>query len=406
MRVQTGKNKIRILEYFNRLIRDHQGTPLYILGAARDVTRTYHSIETIKGIIDGSSEGIIFYDKNNLRILYLNEAVAKILKYSKKELLGCNICSFFSAEYQQLFEYGIIKKTLGEIEGIELPIIGKENKPILVSLRGAEIPLEGQMTPVIYINDLTEQKAVENELRLKTIALENTVAHDPLTGLYSRFFILNYLTLALNNLARRAGNEKLTLLNVDINDLKAINDRIGHNMADKVLIAFAETIQKTIRKTDYAGRMGGDELLVVLDNDKDTEVIINKIISALQNVYIPGIGTVCMTTSIGSASLQTKDLINKELKNDKNFQNELELFLQQADTAMYDAKEHARKLVKKNFFVESDLPESLPLYIKPSEYNFYKTGDILKKDRKQSEPLEQGQRSKVIVSSTADPKAD
>ena len=100
---------------------------------------------------------------------------------------------------------------------------------------------------------------------------------DELTGLPNRRFFMSYLQQRAQNANKRGG---FTLLNVDLNKFKAVNDSFGHDAGDALLIHVANILNVTLRASDVTGRIGGDEFLVVLDrctDPKQVKQIIQKI---------------------------------------------------------------------------------------------------------------------------------
>ncbi len=93
--------------------------------------------------------------------------------------------------------------------------------------------------------------------------LEHRARYEPLTGLLNRAELLQRLQ-ALASGRRRRGDGRLMLLFCDLDRFKEVNDRHGHQAGDTVLRAVAERVRAVVRSGDLAGRMGGDELLVVL----------------------------------------------------------------------------------------------------------------------------------------------
>ncbi|MDT8407730.1 MAG: sensor domain-containing diguanylate cyclase [Methylococcales bacterium] len=108
--------------------------------------------------------------------------------------------------------------------------------------------------------DITERKQLEQQLK-------QAAHYDNLTGLANRSLILELLERALTMAARKQA--KVALLFLDLNDFKAVNDRLGHDAGDLLLKIVAQRLTQAVRKADYVGRLGGDEFLVILQ-DIDT----------------------------------------------------------------------------------------------------------------------------------------
>jgi len=132
-------------------------------------------------------------------------------------------------------------------------------------------------------NDMNTLKVLSN---YAAIAFENAISYkkmesiaiyDNLTGLLSRREILKIGNVALNHNVN--SKDKLTIAMIDVDKFKNVNDSYGHTSGDKVLREVAECVSKNIRKTDFAGRYGGDEFLLVYSNtrvDRVRELVFSK----------------------------------------------------------------------------------------------------------------------------------
>ena len=157
---------------------------------------------------------------------------------------------------------------------------------------------------------------------------------DPLTGLYNRRFLENYLTNFKTQ--HEQENEYISLLMIDIDFFKKVNDTYGHDVGDKVIKTTAKVLQKTIRKSDLAIRYGGEEFLVLLHfaDDYAATIVANKISKAFKKITFQAGNntTFSKTLSIGIAVYpkHTDDLAE---------------CIKLADIALYSAKTTGRNKV-------------------------------------------------------------
>ncbi len=126
---------------------------------------------------------------------------------------------------------------------------------------------------------------------------------DPLTGLYNRRFVADYLERTLQKLSRAPTSmQEISILMIDIDDFKLVNDTYGHQIGDKVLQAVAGVLESNLRISDIAARYGGEEFLVVLPRTSEKKALhiaerIRRAVSTLSVGPVPQI-----TVSIGLAS--------------------------------------------------------------------------------------------------------
>ena len=186
--------------------------------------------------------------------------------------------------------------------------------------------------------------------------------HDPLTGLVNRTFLQEELK-TLTSIADR-NNKKIALIFIDLDNFKFINDTFGHEMGDKLLIEIANRLKHSIRKSDIASRIGGDEFILVLNNinsKQEVEKKIEEIMNILTKPIIIDDNKLEVTFSAGIAVYPDDTTDISEL-------------LQFADIAMYDAKKSGKNRFK---FININLQQQIK--------KFYSTLEELKNAIKNEE---------------------
>lgn len=190
-------------------------------------------------------------------------------------------------------------------------------------------PLDGEarQAAVVSLEDITERIQMAHQVR-------EMAFYDPLTSLPNRRLALERLAQQVVR-ARRA-KTRLALLFIDLDNFKSINDELGHEVGDWLLQAVARRIQACLRASDTAARMGGDEFVVLLPDQQNSEaavVVAEKICHALAQEFVTEQGMVLsISSSIGVALYPDHGATEKDL-------------LRLGDEAMYQAKKSGRNAV-------------------------------------------------------------
>ncbi len=177
-----------------------------------------------------------------------------------------------------------------------------------------------------------ELAQINGVLEQKSKLLEKRAETDYLTGLYNRMKFME-LYLAQYKLSKEKG-DKLSIIIIDIDHFKKINDTFGHNVGDKVLKQLSNVLLQTLRQTDIVCRWGGEEFLVLLPlkNINQAIKVAEQIRSNVENFKLDNLPHV--TISLGMT----------EVKDSEDF----EMTLDRADEALYRAKKQGRNCVVVN----------------------------------------------------------
>ena len=240
---------------------------------------------------------------------------------------------------QRTEEAVLIQDVVNDIQFLDPYLQQSKSKSILI------IPFfyQGQLRRILYLeNNMLKHCFTAQHLQDLTIlvsqaaiSLENAylyyqATHDPLTGFANRNLLFQIFQQSASRLSREA--KQLAIIFLDLDYFKTINDTMGHEVGDKLLIYFSEQIKTCLRAGDLPVRLGGDEFVILLDSlDESVQVkaIIDKIYRQLAApVTIQG-HTIHISTSAG-ISLFPKDA------------TDIQGLLKQADTALYRAKELGR----------------------------------------------------------------
>lgn len=189
------------------------------------------------------------------------------------------------------------------------------------------IPLGLLLAIFIFLNYKLKNE-IKNRKEIE-IKLSNLANKDSLTNIYNRRRIEELCENEIKRTNRYENN--LSLIFFDINDFKVINDKLGHHKGDEVLIKIAKTINQNIRSSDYFGRWGGDEFLIVLPQADITKTkhIIKTLENKLNDIDFNLKNDIKISCSFGLAQYEKGDTLDTLLK--------------KADDSMYKIKNEYRK---------------------------------------------------------------
>ncbi|WP_114326127.1 putative bifunctional diguanylate cyclase/phosphodiesterase [Candidatus Colwellia aromaticivorans] len=190
--------------------------------------------------------------------------------------------------------------------------------------------------------------------------------HDALTKLPNRAMFSDRLSYAIRHIKRHP-NQQFSVLFIDLDRFKVINDTLGHHVGDLFLVEIAKRLRACVRDNDVLARLGGDEFVVLLDTLKsdDTEEVAIRIISAIEQPFVIESNTLYSNASIGIA------LCSSHYKN-------ADEILRDADAAMYQAKSLGRgryvffdESMREKLIATMTLEQELRIAIEQQQFSLY-----------------------------------
>lgn len=316
-----------------------------------DALKSLFSSLTKNEIIKCERAGHILYVEDHLSVANMTIEILKQMGLSVTHYLDANsaLDAFETTEFDLVLLDIILPGDKNGIEVIKI-IRAREDEKSLIPI----LALSGKLNATQRIdalkkgaNDFITKPVIQAELaaRVNNLvlahhlylqvkqqqhALEQVAMTDHLTGLYNRHFLMPFVDKALTNAKRQ--KHHVSLVMIDLDKFKPINDKFGHDIGDEVLMAVAKILQNYTRVEDIAVRLGGDEFLMVLPycNLNQAKMKAEKIRVEITKISIKD---AVISASFGVSSSQNGCF---------NF-NQL---LASADKTVYSAKKHGRNRVE------------------------------------------------------------
>ena len=306
------------------LVRDAAGRPGHWQGVAIDITEQKRAEEQLHfqaQLLQTVGQAIIATDPAGV-ITYWNRVAEQMYGWPAEEVLGRNVLEVTPSPATQEQATEIMRRLgSGEPWTGEFTVRRRDGTTFEAIVTDAPVHDEtGALIGIVGIStDISERKALEEQLAHQAF-------HDPLTGLPNRALLVDRLAHALERLARHSAS--VALLFLDLDNFKVINDSLGHEVGDALLVAVAGRLAGCVRAGDTAARFGGDEFAVLLEDLpglEPAEVAAERILTALEPDFQLAGHTFHISSSIGIA--YTHDPTAR-----------VEDLLRNADAAMYGAK--------------------------------------------------------------------
>ena len=232
-----------------------------------------------------SLEGRIVTDAKR-SILTINEAFSRITGYAPEDVIGKTPSVLGSGLHDKAF-FAAMNERLEQTGNWQGEIWNRRKSgevyPEWLTITAVKSP-RGKVTHYLgTLTDLSERKSIENELR-------NLAFYDPLTRLPNRRLLLDRLQQAMTVSARSEKTGAVML--IDLDNFKTLNDSLGHDIGDELLVEVARRMESAVRQGDTVARMGGDEFVVMLEGldasgmaAAQAEAVASKIHAALNQTY-------------------------------------------------------------------------------------------------------------------------
>ncbi len=309
LRVVPGvEGRERWLRWSIHAIYDSAGTLREYQAVGLDITEGKHLEEalqvaeaSLRQLILSNADGMVVTDSQGT-VLFVNPAAERILGRTSYELLG------------RSFEFPL---TPGQRQELEVEV--GEGERIVAEMQVVETKWRREKAFLATLRDISELKDLQEELRELSLV-------DPLTGVYNR---RGFSTLARQQFktAQRMGR-RMYLFFMDLDELKHINDTLGHSQGDRAIREAASVLKATFRESDILGRWGGDEFVALaMETDEEgSRAVLKRLRQNLEDWNTDTSRPYKLSLSVGTA----------EFNPDRP--TTLEDLLAQADARMYEYK--------------------------------------------------------------------
>jgi diguanylate cyclase (GGDEF)-like protein/PAS domain S-box-containing protein len=284
--------------------------------------RAAHQTEArFRSLVQHSSD-VIIVTRADGTVSFVSPSAARVLGYDPAEMLRHTVSELLHPDDRE--RAATFFRSASQAPGVTGPVEWRFRQPdgswlnaeILATNLLHDSTVKGV---VLNTRDVSERHRLEEQLTHQAF-------HDPLTGLANRALFRDRVSHALA-LAQRRGTP-VTVLYLDLDDFKNVNDSLGHAEGDRLLIAAAERFLACARTADTVARLGGDEFAILIEGADGSEGLPDRLAAAMSHPFSLSGNQVRVTVSIGVASASPGDSADDLLRN--------------ADMAMYAAKRHGK----------------------------------------------------------------
>ncbi|TLS65476.1 diguanylate cyclase [Mariprofundus erugo] len=285
----------------------------------------------LKAIVDSAHDAIISIDEGHA-IKTFNQAAEKLFGYTRESVVGKSIDTLLPqrarqhhADHIRSFGHSSAKsramETRAEVTGLR-----SDGSEFAAEVAIAKIDVHGKMEFTAIVRDISVQMRLLDELRLRATT-------DPLTAISNRRHLLEVAQTEIERCARY--DHELSLLLLDIDDFKSINDNYGHALGDEVLVQLGRVLKSRSRLLDLPARWGGEEFCLLIPETSlhAAHELCLRLLEDIRHIHlnIPALGNRVITASLGLAAYRKGD--------------DIDTLVHLADEAMYEAKNTGKNRV-------------------------------------------------------------
>ncbi|MEA2508849.1 MAG: hypothetical protein QOG21_931 [Actinomycetota bacterium] len=327
---------------------NHLTTWLLTTGTCAVVVVSYRLIERtsarLRGVMEHSG-GIVLVIDPELKIKYAGGPIERLLDSTSFEIIGKSLLPIVHPDDWTTVQGAVTEITSEEshLTSFDVRLLRADGHSLHTEANVENALSDSSLDGIVMtLRDVTERKHLEEQLLHQAF-------HDPLTGLPNRALFADRLEWMLS----RRKKEQCSLLFIDLDNFKAVNDDFGHETGDALLTTVAQRLQDILRTEDTAARLGGDEFAILLDGIWKVEEAVavgERALRAARAPFPVGDKQISVGASIGIAIASGSNTVGD--------------LLREADIAMYMAKREGKHRCHV-FHDDTDSLEEQPALLTP-----------------------------------------
>lgn len=299
LEIHTNHNSSKEYEIRTTLLYDIRNRVSGQLVVLRDITKEKQALlklqqseEQYRQLFENANECIVVIQDGKIK--FCNPITSQLTGFPIEEIVNSPFKKFIHAEDIQTASDNHARRLIGDNDGrrYEMRLLKKDQSIQWVEVSGIRILWEGKPATLNFLIDISERRQVEMTLRYQS-------THDILTGLYNR----QYYEIELDKL-QKSRRFPVSILVMDMNGLKEVNDTFGHGAGDERLQMAAKVIQQVFRSGDMVARIGGDEFVVVLPetDEAEAQLAVQRVQQALQEHNQSAQANKLLSIAVGAAT--------------------------------------------------------------------------------------------------------
>ncbi|HLX61868.1 MAG TPA: diguanylate cyclase [Planctomycetota bacterium] len=322
-----------------------------LVGVAMDVTEQEQaeqelqkSLSIVSATIESTEDGVLVVNKQG-KIIFFNTRFAEMWGIPEHIILSCDDTQALEYAMNMLVDPGSFMKKVEEAysqpDAIFYDILRFKDGRVFERHSHPQRTGGEAAGRVWVFRDISKRTRMEEQLAAVNARLIKLVKEDTLTSLLNRRTVLESAELEWSRWQRT--KKPFSVLLIDIDDFKKINDKHGHITGDRALKLIADALKESVRGLDFVGRYGGEEFIVILpETPLDGAVVVaEKILESVRKVkLIAGAVQLPITASIGVVATTSQD-------------KDIDALIHRADVAMYAAKRGGKNALR----TKEDAPE-------------------------------------------------